>query len=40
MDMRFIGGQQLWVAPPLTEGHFVNDISQLTGDDNLYKERE
>ncbi|BEI79986.1 hypothetical protein CcaverHIS002_0105150 [Cutaneotrichosporon cavernicola] len=39
IDMRFIGGQQHWVTPQLTEGHFVNDISQLTGDDGgLYKE--
>ncbi|KLT42978.1 hypothetical protein CC85DRAFT_317684 [Cutaneotrichosporon oleaginosum] len=39
IDMRFIGGQQHWVTPQLIEGHFVNDISQLTGDDgNLFKE--
>ncbi|GMK54353.1 hypothetical protein CspeluHIS016_0109390 [Cutaneotrichosporon spelunceum] len=40
IDMRFIGGQQHWATPQLTEGHFVNDMSELTGDDgNAYKER-
>lgn len=35
--MRFIGGEQDWVAPPMQEGHLVA-VADLTGEE--YQERE
>lgn len=36
--MRYIGGQEDWVAPQLTDGHLVQGIAELAGDD--YTERK
>lgn len=35
VDMRFIGGEQDWVAPPLAEGHLVTGVTELTGDEGF-----
>ncbi|GFZ48244.1 hypothetical protein JCM24511_05992 [Saitozyma sp. JCM 24511] len=31
VDMRWIGGEETWVAPPMQEGHHVTNIQDLVG---------
>lgn len=36
IDVRYIGGEQAWVAPPMAEGHLVQGLSELTGDERAF----
>lgn len=40
VDMKWIGGEENWIAPPMQTGHFVTGMADLVGEtDNLRNDR-